>query len=214
MMTPLKNWYPPFKRTPSKYEAAWEELEAIERETYGDNSFFRLQENLQAARIADGPDESDLKWRDWNSKNSLACLRTSDMLVIALRRSVCQRVKRLGGFNQTFHLEYSSVPTAESPGSTLVLVVTYPVSIELPHRVEELPLSHGGSHPSAENRGEGRRMGSGRQSWIRRRWVGVLELGSHAVAIYFLWLVPVIQEALPYLLKRMQFWSWLAVAGC
>ena len=44
------------------YEAAWEELEAIERETYGDSSFFGLQENLQAAPIADGSDESDLSF--------------------------------------------------------------------------------------------------------------------------------------------------------
>ena len=42
------------------YEEAWEELKAIERETYRDNSFFWLQENSQAVPMADGSDESGL----------------------------------------------------------------------------------------------------------------------------------------------------------
>ena len=44
------------------YKANWEELKAIERETYGDKSFFWLQESSQAAPIADGSDESDLSF--------------------------------------------------------------------------------------------------------------------------------------------------------
>ena len=42
------------------YEEAWEELKAIERETYRDNSFFWLQENPQAVPMADGSDEGGL----------------------------------------------------------------------------------------------------------------------------------------------------------
>ena len=46
------------------YKANWEELKAIERETYGDKSFFWLQESSQAAPIADGSDESDLSFAE------------------------------------------------------------------------------------------------------------------------------------------------------
>ena len=46
------------------YKANWGELKAIERETYGDKSFFWLQESSQAAPIADGSDESDLSFTE------------------------------------------------------------------------------------------------------------------------------------------------------
>ena len=45
------------------YKANWEELKAIERETYGDKSFFWLQESSQAP-IADGSDDSDLSFAE------------------------------------------------------------------------------------------------------------------------------------------------------
>ena len=53
----LKSRYP---LTLSKHKAVWEELKAIEREAYGDKSFFWLQKNSQTAPIADGSDESYL----------------------------------------------------------------------------------------------------------------------------------------------------------
>ena len=64
MMPLLKSWYPLFERTLSKHKANWGELKAIERETYGDKSFFWLQESSQAAPIADGSDESDLSFAE------------------------------------------------------------------------------------------------------------------------------------------------------
>ena len=39
-------------------------MKTIERETYGDKSFFWLQENSPAAPIADGSDESDLSFAE------------------------------------------------------------------------------------------------------------------------------------------------------
>ena len=45
-------------------DAAAKELEAIEGETYGDKSFFWLQESSQAEPIADGSDESNLSFAE------------------------------------------------------------------------------------------------------------------------------------------------------
>jgi hypothetical protein len=42
------------------YEDAWEELQTMERETYGGNSFFWLQDNPQAVPMADGSDQESL----------------------------------------------------------------------------------------------------------------------------------------------------------